>query len=42
MANVQCANTGTKIRLKKEGPDRAMANTSATTIGHQVTDLGPI
>ena len=30
MANIKCACTGNKIRLKKKSPDRAMANTSAT------------
>ena len=35
MANIQCACTGNKIRLKKKSPDRAMANASATIIGHQ-------
>ena len=42
MANMQCANTGNQIRLKKTRPDRAMGNASATIIGHQVTDVGPI
>ena len=42
MANIQCANTGNKIRLKKGSPDRAMANASATNTGHQGTDVGPI
>ena len=30
MANIQCACTGNKIRLKKKSPDRAMANATAT------------
>ena len=42
MANIQCANTESKIRLKKKSPDRAMANGSATIIGHQGMDVGPI
>ena len=42
MANIQCASTGNKIRLKKKSPDRAMANDSATIIGHQGTNMGPI
>ena len=42
MANVQCAITGNKIKLKKKSPDRAMANASATIIGHQGTSMGPI
>ena len=42
MANIQCANTGNKIRLKKHSPNKAMANASATIIGHQGTDVGPI
>ena len=42
MANIQCACTGNKIRLKKKSPDRAMANASATIIGHQGTGMGPI
>ena len=40
MANIQCACTGNKIRLKKNSPDKAMANASATIIGHQGTSLG--
>ena len=40
MANIQCANTGNEIRPKKDSPDRAMANSSATIIGHQGTDVG--
>ena len=35
MANIQCASTGNKNRLKKKSLDRAMANASATIIGHQ-------
>ena len=42
MANIQCSNTGNKIRLKKKSPDTAMANASATIIGHQGTDVGPM
>ena len=42
MANIQCTKPGNKIRLKKESPDRAMANASATIIGHQGTDMGRI
>ena len=42
MANIQCASTGNKIMLKKKSPDKAMANASATIIGHQGTDVGPI
>ena len=42
MANIQCANTWNKIGLKKKIPDRAMANASATIIGHQGTGVGPI
>ena len=34
MANTHCACTRIKIRLKKKSPDRAMANASATIIGH--------
>ena len=33
MANIQCAGTGNKIRLKKKSLDRAMANASATIMG---------
>ena len=40
MANIQCACTGNKIRLKKKSPDRAMANATATIIGHQGTAWG--
>ena len=32
MANIQGANTGNEIRLKKKSPNRAMANASATII----------
>ena len=42
MANIQCAGSGNKIRLKKKGPDRAMANASATIICHQGIGVGPI
>ena len=42
MANIQCACTENKIRLKKKSPERAMANASATIIGHQGTEMGPI
>ena len=42
MANIQCASTGNKIRLKKKHPDMVMANASATIIGHQGTGVGPI
>ena len=42
MANIQCANTVKKIMLKKKSPDRAMANASATIIGHQGVGMGPI
>ena len=42
VANIQCASTGNKIRLKKKSPDRAMANASATITGHQGTNVGPI
>ena len=42
MANIQCACTGNKITLKKKSPDGAMANASATIIGHQGTGMGPI
>ena len=42
MADIQCACTGNKIRLKKKSPDKAMANASATIIGHQGTSMGPI
>ena len=42
MANIQCASSGNKIRLKEESLDRAMANASATIIGHQGTGMGPI
>ena len=42
MANIQCASTRNKIRLKKKSPHRAMANASATIIGHQGTGMGPI
>ena len=42
MANIQCASTRNKIRLKKKSLDRAMANASATIIGHQGTGVGPI
>ena len=42
MANIQCASPGNKIRLKKKSPDGAMANASATIIGHQGTGMGPI
>ena len=42
MANIQCANTGSKNRLKKEGPHSTMAEASATIIGQQGTDVGPI
>ena len=42
MANIQCACTGNKIGLKKKSPDRAMANATATIIGHQGTGMGPI
>ena len=31
-----------QIMLKKKSPDKAMANASATIIGHQGTDVGPI
>ena len=41
MANIQCAGTGNKIRLKKKSPDKAMANGSASIIGHQGTGMGP-
>ena len=37
-----CASTGNKIRLKKKSHDTAMANASATIIGHQGTGMGPI
>ena len=42
MANIQCACTGKEIKLKKKIPDKAMANASATIIGHQGTSVGPI
>ena len=42
MASIQCANIGSKIRLKRTCPDRAMANTRATIISHQRSDVGPI
>ena len=42
MANIQCASTGNKIKLKKKSFDRAMANASATIIGHQGTGMGLI
>ena len=42
MANIRCTNTGNKIRLKKMSPDRAIANASATIIGDQGTQVGPI
>ena len=42
MANIQCASPGNKIRLKKKSPDGAMANASATIIGHQGTGMGPL
>ena len=32
MANIQCACTGNKIRLKKKSPDRAMANATSPCI----------
>ena len=41
MANIQCASTGNKIRLKKKS-DKGMANASATITGHQGTGMGPI
>ena len=41
MANIQCAGTGNKMRLKKKSPDRAVANTSATITDHQETSMGP-
>ena len=41
MVNIQCASTGNKIRPKKKSPDKAMANVSATIIGHQGTGMGP-
>ena len=41
-ANIQCANTGGKVRLKKESPHRTMTRATATIIGHQGTDVGPI
>ena len=42
MANIQCAGTGNKIKLKKKSPNRAMAKISATIMGHQGTGMGPI
>ena len=42
MANIQCACTGKKIRLKQKSADKAMANATATSIGHQGTGMGPI
>ena len=42
MASIQCACTGNKIRLKKKSPDKAMANATATIIGHRGTGMGPI
>ena len=42
MANIHCACTGNKIRFKKKSPNKAMANASATIIGHQGTGMGPI
>ena len=42
MANIRCATTGNKIKLKKKKPDRAMANASATIIGGQGNGMGPI
>ena len=41
MANIQCASTGNKIGLKKKSPDKAMANASATIVGHQGSSMGP-
>ena len=41
MANIQGAGTGNKIKLKKKSPYRAMANASATIIGHQGSGMGP-
>ena len=40
MANILCASTGNKIRLKKKGRDKAMAKASATIFGHQGIDEG--
>ena len=42
MANIRCASNGNKIRLKRKSPDWAMANASATIIGHQSTGVGPL
>ena len=42
MANIQCANIRNKITLKKQSPDRVMANASTTIIGHQGIGMGPI
>ena len=41
-ANIRCANFGNKFRLTKKSPNKAMANTSATIIGHQGTGMGSI
>ena len=41
MPNIQCTNNGTKIRLKKKSPDRAMTNAGATILGNHGTDVGP-
>ena len=35
MSNIQCTNTGTKIRLKRMNIHRTMANATATIIGHR-------
>ena len=42
MANMECVSSRNKIRPKKKSPDGAMANASATIIGHQGTGMGPI
>ena len=39
MANIQCDSTGNKITIKKKSPNRAMANASATIIGHHGVGL---
>ena len=36
MANIQCANTRNKIRLKKKSPDRATANIQCASTGYKI------
>ena len=42
MTNIKCASSREKIGLKQKSPDKAMANTIATILGHQGIGMRPM